>query len=347
MFRQIWDEGWICEQQVQDVGHELLWRICHVLFSRLVQNVMLLSAASPSIYCVFAKSTLIHGTIPSERWCSLDPWRLLGWWHWLKAGRSASWKQGVGDSSLIFACCCFQTLAVAWFVHKPLLPKSAVKGSRLWVGVSQKFCSVGKFANGALGRWPEIGFCVTRASFCRHDIVRDRAFWPHVQWIRDVVDVLCYFVRGGGTICGTCMDLTHSSFCGRWNEFMLAGITCVAYFLSSPAFCIVMKWWQGHHFVTSLCAVAFLFWIAFNTCFLVMLCHLQCGSPFYVWWLLKGVDFMAGRMCKRFGGRLCTFRAVIAVPIGVLQPGHVPSRQDLHSCIMECVWAVAQLSVSR
>ena len=52
-------------------------------------------------------------------------------------------------------------------------------------------------------------FHATCAAFCGHDVVSYRGFSWHVQWIRDVVDVLC----GGDSICEMCMDLTNA-FCG-------------------------------------------------------------------------------------------------------------------------------------
>ena len=39
-------------------------------------------------------------TTPSERWHSLDPWRLLGCWHWLKAGPKAKLNSVAWDSFL-------------------------------------------------------------------------------------------------------------------------------------------------------------------------------------------------------------------------------------------------------
>ena len=130
------------------MGHELLWKIRRVLFSRLVQDVVLLSAASPSIYCLFAKSTLIHGTLPSEPWCSLDPWGLLGWWHWLKAGPPASWKTRGGikffnDSSFFLHVFAASRPWRLHDLHEHLLPECVVKGSRLWVAVELCLLTVG------------------------------------------------------------------------------------------------------------------------------------------------------------------------------------------------------------
>ena len=84
-FRRFWDDGMICEQmqifqnrsnsackavlpQISHHNSSLSKSNCCVLSRRLVQDLVLLSAASPSIYCVFAKSTLIHRTTDySER----------------------------------------------------------------------------------------------------------------------------------------------------------------------------------------------------------------------------------------------------------------------------------------
>ena len=176
------------------MGHELLWKVRRVLFSRLVQDVVLLSAASPSIYCLFAKSTLIHGTLPSERWCSLDPWGLLGWWHWLKAGPSASWKTRGGIRFfMFFACfCCFQTLAVAWFAWASFEWQLSRVCWR-WVSRSPVSSAVRECGRGIaliLFRWEVCKKCV-------REVTRDRV-------LRDMRIILSTWHSEGSRISAAC-----------------------------------------------------------------------------------------------------------------------------------------------
>ena len=82
-------------------------------------------------------------------------------------------------------------------------------------------------------------FYVTGAAFCGHDDVSYRGLSWHVQWIRDVVHVLWYFFRGGGSTCEMRMDLTHA-FCvgGAMNSCRLA-LHVLFFFVSGAAFCDV------------------------------------------------------------------------------------------------------------
>ena len=114
------------------------------------------------------------------------------------------------------------------------------------------------------------------------------------------------------------MDLTHAFFRGRWNEFMLAGIACVTYFLSSPAFCVPLlvyhyEMMAGAPFcdISVCCCFSSLNCIQnvlFGDVFKCVIYSVAVRSMFGGF--SRGVDFVAGRMRDCVGYR-CAYRSFV------------------------------------